>query len=379
MGQGEAVWERFGHNALIIRDTRMGTDIAWNWGVFDFAQPNFLGRFLTGDTKYWVQGADYSELVRFYQLMNRALWLQELALTPAQKATVRDYVRWNAQEENKYYRYDYYRDNCSTRVRDLIDHVLGGALKRSLTTTALATTYRAETQRLLAGMPLTAFGTTIALGRDADRPLTAWDASFVPMRLRDALKTVQVAGPDGVSHALVLTEQSLFDATNREPEATKPPVSALLGGGFAAGLFIAGLLWLLGEASPRERGARAALYAVASLWWVVNGALGTVLLLAWTVTRHVYWANNVNTGFFTPLAFATAIAVLVAVWRPAWRAAAIGLVRGIAVIAVLSAIALVVPGLRQRSFAVAALVLPVQLMLAWSVPRALVASAARRA
>ena len=128
---GEEVWERFGHNALWIHDARAGTDIAWNWGLFDFAQPDFLQRFLSGDTKYWMAGEDAYRMIAAYREIGRTITLQHLDLTQAQAAALRDFVQWNASDENKYYRYDYFRDNCSTRLRDAIDRALGGALRRA--------------------------------------------------------------------------------------------------------------------------------------------------------------------------------------------------------------------------------------------------------
>ena len=121
MGSGDKVWERFGHNAIRIVDASSGTDSVYNWGTFDFDQPNFLSRFLTGNTLYWMEGATIAETMAKYQYLNRSVWVQELDLTPAERAAVRDFIAWNARPENLYYRYDYYLDNCSTRVRDMID------------------------------------------------------------------------------------------------------------------------------------------------------------------------------------------------------------------------------------------------------------------
>ena len=73
---------------------------------------------MTGNTLYWMQGDDMTETVAIYRYTNRSVWVQELDLTTAERAAVRDFIVWNARPENRYYRYDYYLDNCSTRVRD---------------------------------------------------------------------------------------------------------------------------------------------------------------------------------------------------------------------------------------------------------------------
>jgi hypothetical protein len=152
IGPGVAVWQRFGHNAIWIEDTRSGQAVAYNWGTFDFAQPNFIGRFLTGDTRYSMEAVDARLLTAHYaQQENRSVWRQELALTPAQRAALLQFIQWNEREENKYYRYQYYVDNCSTRARDAIDRVLGGTIRRALEPVPTGTSYRWHTRRLSTG------------------------------------------------------------------------------------------------------------------------------------------------------------------------------------------------------------------------------------
>ncbi|MEO7962437.1 MAG: DUF4105 domain-containing protein, partial [Gemmatimonadaceae bacterium] len=127
MGQGDEIWERFGHNALGIRNRSTGEDLVYNWGMFSFEQPGFVPHFLRGLMTYWMAPFDAPLTVLVYERMNRSVTVQELRLSNAQKASLRDFIEWNARDENKFYRYDYYRDNCSTRVRDALDKVLGGA------------------------------------------------------------------------------------------------------------------------------------------------------------------------------------------------------------------------------------------------------------
>src|SRR6266481_2359191 len=119
-GWGDIVWERFGHNAILIKDRAHGTDMTYNWCMFDFNQPNFVWRFVTGDTRYWMEPIDYNSMVTYYKQHNRSILAQELNLNPAQRLKLQQFVQWNALPQNKFYRYDYYRDNCSTRLRDAI-------------------------------------------------------------------------------------------------------------------------------------------------------------------------------------------------------------------------------------------------------------------
>ena len=90
--QGDLLWERFGHNALGIRDTRTGTDLVFNWGMFSFEQPGFLPRFLRGEMRYWMAAFDATQMLLAYQQDNRSVTVQRLNLTAAQHVVHFD--RW---------------------------------------------------------------------------------------------------------------------------------------------------------------------------------------------------------------------------------------------------------------------------------------------
>ena len=209
-GQGEMVFERFGHNAIWIHEGVFGTDVIYDWGNFSFQQPNFLRRFLTGDTRYWMEGKDAGTMVELYRRLGRTITLQRLNLTPQQKRRLRADLRRNALEENKYYRYDYFVDNCSTRLRDALDRVLDGALRSATDSLRTPFTYRRESVRLTDGDRPIQTGIDIALGRPADVPLSVWESFFIPMRLRDAVRDVTIPnGAGGARVPLVMSERTI--------------------------------------------------------------------------------------------------------------------------------------------------------------------------
>jgi hypothetical protein len=150
MGQGDMVWERYGHNAIGIRNRLTNSDVVYNWGIFSFEEPGFIGRFLRGEMMYWMAGLDAAASVAQYRMLNRTVEVQELNLSPPQRLELLNFITWNAQEENKFYRYDYFLDNCSTRVRDALNRVLGGAIKMTTDTLGTATSYRWHALRLSA-------------------------------------------------------------------------------------------------------------------------------------------------------------------------------------------------------------------------------------
>lgn len=298
MGNGTQIWELFGHNAIWIHDNVTNRDTVFNWGVFSFRQPHFIARFLKGKMLYSMGGDSMENILLEYQYWNRSVVAQELDLLPAQRDTILAAIRSNALPENVDYRYDYFRDNCSTRVRDLIDRALGGTIAvqaRGLT----GTTYRWHALRLMQSDVPIVVGVDIGLGRPADMDLTKWQEMFLPRKLHDFVAKVRVTDSAGTTHPLVRSERVLFQA-NRGPEAESPPelgVWLLLGGVVVASLII----WAGLAASSGSRLARGAVATVAAIWSLLAGLLGAILTLLWSVTDHVFAHANENLLLFNPV------------------------------------------------------------------------------
>jgi len=365
MGNGTRIWERFGHNAIRIVDATRGTDSVYNWGTFDFAQPHFLQRFMTGNTLYWMQGEDMVRTVDIYRYTNRSVWVQELDLTPAERLAVREYIDWNARPENRYYRYDYYLDNCSTRVRDVIDRAVGGQLKQAMTSHLTNTTYRFHTERSFQFDPAVALGTNIGLGEVADRRLSEWEESFLPARLMDHIRDVKVRDSNGAVHPLVKAERQVFVATG-PPEPRQPPNEMVRN--LAIGLGVAVLLGFLARgASAGKRAARIGFTAVATIWTALNGILGVLLIVGWAATRHIFMARNENLLQFDVLSLALAVMLPLAIGRGRAIRAARTLALVIAAIAFVGFAMQILPWFNQVNGEIIALTLPAHLALAWCV------------
>ena len=361
MGPGELVWERFGHNALWVHDPDAHTDIAYNYGMFDFGQPGFVRRFLMGRMTYWMEGFDANLMVAAYVQADRSVWAQELNLTPAERMALRDFLVWNARPENRYYRYDYYRDNCSTRLRDAIDRALGGALARASRPQLTGTTYRSHTNRLTAGALAAYTGINLALGQPGDRELSAWEEMFVPMRLRDHLRTTRIARADGTVVPLVRSEQHVFAARRPAPPDAPPDY---LAGFAAAGILLGALLAWLG--SRAGRGTRSVAFAAAgSAWGLLVGVLGTIIAGLWALTDHTFTYANENVLQANPLSLLLAAALLAALARPYARRWSLWLAAAVAALAALGALLQMLPGLDQGNGEIVALLLPAHVGLAY--------------
>jgi hypothetical protein len=370
MGPGDLVWERFGHNALWVHDPRRGTETAYNYGMFDFAQENFFKNFIKGKMEYWVAGIDAGRTMEHYASYNREVRVQELNLTSAQKEELSQFLAANELPQNRFYRYDYYRDNCSTRIRDAIDRVLGGRLKAATERVPSGTTYRSHTERLTAaGAADVPIFTALmgGLGPAADRPISRWEEMFLPMALHDRLAEIRVPDEAGRMVPLVISDRQAVRST-RPPEPAAAP--GWIPGYAVAGLALGGLLAFLASRAARSRAARFGFAAVGGLWLLFAGTGGWILAGLWTLTDHSIAYRNENILQLSPLALPLVLLLPAlaygARWaaRPAWLLAA-----AVAAISVLGFVLQLLPGLDQANGWIIALALPVNLALAWAARR----------
>ena len=361
MGPGDAVWERFGHNAILLRDEARGIDVAYNWGMFSFDQPGFVDRLIRGHMLYWMAALDGTRMLYEYQIRNREVIAQELALAPGQKYELVRFLEWNAQPENTEYLYGPFRDNCSTRVRDALNRVLGGQLRRQLDADTTTETFRSHSLRLLAHDPAAHAGLMLALGQPTDVPLTTWEAAFIPMELRDAVRNVEIANLDRTTGPLVISEDIWFPA-QREPEAAEAP--SRLGIFLGIGILFALLFFGLGHIAGRRCAARTTLALVAFFWTFANGVLGIIIASLWMLSEHAATFANENLFVVNPLWLIAAVLIPFALLtHRARRAAAI--VTGIgAGIAIAGVIVQVLPGFFQQNGEILAATVPAEIALA---------------
>ncbi len=364
VGPGDQVWERFGHNAIWVRDEAAGTDRVYNYGLFSFQQEGFLLRFLEGRMRYWMAGFEAEPHLAEYVARDRTVWRHELNLTAAQRQELVAFLRWNAQPENRFYRYDYYRDNCSTRIRDALDRVVGGAI-RAQSGAPTGATWRFHTQRLTAPDPLIYIGTLAGLGQPVDRPVSAWDEMFLPMLLLEHLHGVTVVDDGGRERPLIGPGEVWYVSSAPAPP-DRPP--AWMPRFLLAGVALAAVLLALARRGRRHRLARIGFGLAATGWSLLLGAAGTVLLGLWTLTDHVAASANENLFMANPLALGLAglCVPLAAGWTRSSRAARL-LADLVAAATLTGCVLQVLPGLDQVNGQLYALVLPVNLALALGV------------
>ncbi len=296
-GPGTVYWERFGHDALVITDTASGQSYAFNYGMFDFNQKDFYFNFARGVMIYRAAAWPTADDFREYSGEGRSITAQHLNLTPAQRAALRDFLVWNVQPQNARYRYRYFRDNCTTRLRDALNRVLGGTLKAQLTGPAPDhETYRSETDRLMSGQPWLMYLLDLGLGPYADQPLSRWTGAFIPARLMHELRNVRATdGAPLVQSETVLSPQRLPSPPAEPPDLRWPLliVGLVLAAGFIASARLA-------QRYPIERWWFS---VVGTLYALLAGIAGALMLVLWFATAHrAAWANE-NLLLFNPLAW----------------------------------------------------------------------------
>jgi len=360
-GPGEEIWERFGHNAIEIRDRSSGQARWYNYGIFDFAQQNFFLNFARGLMTYRIAEGDPSEELPVYVEEGRWVIEQQLNLTPPQRAQLADFLAWNARPDNAQYRYDYFTANCSTRVRDALDAAVGGAIKAQTVAPSRGFTFRMDADRLMRPDPAVMLAMDAGLGPYADRRLSFWDESFVPMELLRHMREIRVPDENGRLRPLVARETQLAAARLADPPAFAPDWiwSAVAAGG------LSGLL-LLGLATLRARAwARLSFAAISSAAALILGIGGLVLLGLWMLTDHASAWRNENLLLFNPLCLLLLpcwFGAFRSGWRPsrfAWRVAMM-----IAFCAALAFFVKIFPAFAQDNRFWIALLLPLHLALA---------------
>jgi len=187
-GPGTETYSVYGHSALRIVIPSSGMDNVYNWGVFDFATPNFVWKFAKGRLDYSLGVYSYERFLRDYLMEQRWVVSQRLNLDSAAIALLFRLIEENLRPENISYRYDFYYDNCSTRIRDIIEKATGENLLYPPDDPGI----RPPTFRSLSGAyekdyPWTKFGIDLLLGAPTDKKASFREKMFLPIELKDGL------------------------------------------------------------------------------------------------------------------------------------------------------------------------------------------------
>lgn len=358
-GPGEIYWERFGHNALVVRDRERATAISYNYGMFDFDEDDFFVNFLRGHMTYQIAGFDFEREWPLYVDDGRSVQQQVLALDATQKQQLADFLADNAQPQNAAYRYDYFVSNCSTKVRDALDQVLGGAIRRQSEGRSRGYTFRMDALRLTAPDRWLMLLIDAGLGPYADQRLDYWRESFVPMTLADVVDATRLAN----GQPLVASRRLLAPSRVAEPLPLPPQLRTAFA---SIGLGI-GVLLLFLHARRRHRAARMAFAGIAGTLSLLFSIGGLVLAGLWAFTEHQSAWRNENLLLFNPLCLLllpTWLRALRADWQPSPRMQVVAWL--VLLCAAVALFCKVLPSFVQANLHWILLVLPIHLALARS-------------
>ena len=342
-GPGQVYWERFGHNAIWLREPAEGIDHTFNFGFFDFEQEDFFLRFLQGRMLYFSVAQPSEREFDFYRQQNRNIRVQKLNLDTTQYRRLRDYLLQEIRPENRDYRYDYYLNNCSTRIRDALDLALDGALMDATESVPAELNFRAQTRRLTEMQYWYYLTLELGLGSPVDRDISRWDEMFIPMVLADEMAALSDSGnvpTQPLVGADMMLHVTSLPLPTAEPSTTWPRYLLL-------GVLVVGLAWLSGKFMPAVW-----LGGLCNAWLLIGGTNGLLLAFLWWFTDHSVASANANLLLFNPL-------VLLALVPALNRLGAVVLAGGV----VLSFVLLLFPQ-HQYNLDVIALLTPINLAVA---------------
>jgi hypothetical protein len=288
---GAELYSVFGHNALRIVDSAAGTDIAYNFGTFNFDDPDFYTKFVRGKLQYFLSQENFTDFLFAYQYFKRGVSEQVLNLTEKEKKEIQRALFENLTEENRYYKYDFFYDNCSTRLRDIIFKTKSNQAFNPPQFVANGLTFRDHLHTYLdrAEMKWTRLGIDIILGLEADRRMTVSDAMFLPEFLAMGVNATEINGK----------KLSIEESTLIPDQQTAPTSGVFWTNPFFIFFFISILMILpLGTKIPAYGKFQSILQKIV---FTCTGLLGLLLIFMWIGTDHQTTAKNLNLIWAFPL------------------------------------------------------------------------------
>ncbi|PHR74580.1 MAG: hypothetical protein COA67_00455 [Lutibacter sp.] len=273
----------FGHSAIRVKDPLQGIDIIYNYGTFDFNQPNFYGNFAKGNTLYFLGTSDTGRFIRAYNYEKRWIKEQVLDLQPEDVQKVFDFLQNNALPKNRDYLYNYFFDNCSTRLYDLVNEILGQKLAPISPFLSDPLSHRELMQLYLSNQPWGDFGIDLGLGSPIDRKATSKEYLFLPENIFIYFDNLKIE-ENGITRPIVKQTKVILPESKIIPK--RPFFTPLL---FFSVVGLLIILLTLKNINNRKR----------SKWldftlFFTTGIVGLILLMIWLFTNHISAKNNFN-------------------------------------------------------------------------------------
>ena len=278
---GAELYSIFGHNALRIVDSAAGTDIVYNYGTFNFNDPDFYTKFVRGKLMYFLSQTSYADFLFEYSYFKRGIIEQELKLNLVEKKALQQFMFENVREENRYYKYDFLYDNCTTRLRDIIFRTNSTKPLLPKVFTTYGKTFRDHLHGYLdrAAMPWTKLGIDLLLGVGADKPMSPMEVMFLPDYLAK-----------GVALGTAKGKQLIFQETIALPDAQDPVIP---GPFWQMPIFVIGLIVVM-LLLPFILNADKWKVIADNILLIITGVIGLLLSFMWLGTDHQSFSKNLN-------------------------------------------------------------------------------------
>lgn len=286
-GPGQDLYASFGHSAIRIQDATQGIDWVYNYGTFNFNAPNFYYNFAIGRPLFSLSVSKFSDFLYSYQLENRWVKEQLLALSQREKNALFAFLQNNSRPENRDYKYDYLKDNCSTKIPEVLTEVLGDKLIFKSGDQITDSSFRDLIRDNLKLNSWSSFGIDLALGSRIDKKIKRSEQMFIPFKVREQISTAQLA-----NKPLLERERTILEATAKRSGfyfTTSP-------------LFWFGLLLVFTVAISSidiTNNVRSRLLDF--FLFFITGTAGLLIFFLWFFTDHSAAAVNLNILWAFPL------------------------------------------------------------------------------
>jgi hypothetical protein len=280
---GTELYSSFGHSAIRMREIGPeGRDLVFNFGTFDFDTPNFYGKFATGKLNYMLSVVNYDRFIIEYDYYKRGLREQVLDLNQEQKDFLLQHLDAQYDPARRFYKYDFFYNNCATKIRDAFEIAMGEQLVWS-DSIAEEKTFRNLIDEFVLPLPWADFGIDLALGAVIDRPATELEKQFLPTYMEQAFANATI-DENGVSRPLVKQSRVLLEYPKEDAQQSlfNPTIVFWLIAVVFAALTLYGF-----KKGKLMKGLDVAFFGIL-------GILGLVVAFLWFFTDHSATALNWN-------------------------------------------------------------------------------------
>ncbi len=282
---GAELYVAFGHSAFRVQDSTNQIDWVYNYGTFNFNTENFYVKFCRGQLPYFVSVSSFEHFINSYIEENRGIFEQQLNLTQEQKQKIFDFLEWNRLPENKFYHYDFFFDNCASRLRDILAKQLDNQVVFDTSLYEKNTTFRdLLDQQLNENFRWESLGINLVLGQKTDNLISHWTMMFLPRYLKRAFAKAKILS-DGSYKPLIKKEHFYFEAAKK----TKNSYFFLSPNVILWNIFVI-LLLISGIEYHRQR----IFYGIDATLFFIVGIFSVLFILLWFFTDHKTTVQNWN-------------------------------------------------------------------------------------